>query len=144
MIFNCAAKQLVGLPFPGLHRRCRGWPHPREPGRTGRSITGSFKGELSEFVSAYAVARTCYGLIFGKDRHLQGKAHTYTVKSMNNRLRCYLARLRRRTHCYSKSAANLRDSLLFVFGRRLQCPLIPQSTTITCPQLWEEDVSIPI
>jgi hypothetical protein len=41
---------------------------------------------------------------------------------MNNRLRCYLARLRRKTHCYTKSVVNLRDSLLFVFARRLALP----------------------
>lgn len=86
----------------------------------------------------------CYNAIFNKDQHLKGKAHTYTIESMNNRLRCYLARLRRKTHCYSKSVTNLRDSLMFVFMRRLHCKLKPQSATIVCPRLWEDDVSIPI
>ena len=86
----------------------------------------------------------CYGAIFDKERHLQGKAHTYTIESMNNRLRCHLARLRRKTHCYSKCVENLRDSLLFVFHRCLGCELVPQSSTIICPRLWEDDVSIPI
>jgi hypothetical protein len=63
---------------------------------------------------------------------------------MNNRLRCYLARLRRKTHCYSKSVQNLRDSLLFVFGRRIKCQLVAQTSNIICPRLWEDDVSIPI
>lgn len=86
----------------------------------------------------------CYNHIFNPEQHLKGKAHTYTIESMNNRLRCYLARLRRKTHCYSKSVGNLRDSLLFVFQRRIKCPLVSQVSTIICPRLWEDDVSIPI
>jgi len=31
----------------------------------------------------------------------------------NNRLRVYLARLRRKTHCYTKKLANLAASILF-------------------------------
>ena len=54
-----------------------------------------------------------YGLIFSEHRHLQGKAHTFTIQSHNNRLRCCLARLRRKTHCYTKKLANLSASILF-------------------------------
>ena len=54
-----------------------------------------------------------YGLIFAQSRHLQGKAHTFTIESHNNRLRVYLARLRRKTHCYTKKLANLAASILF-------------------------------
>ena len=54
-----------------------------------------------------------YGKIFGQDRHVQGKAHTFTIESLNNRIRCYLARLKRRTHSYSKSRENLAASILF-------------------------------
>jgi hypothetical protein len=39
---------------------------------------------------------------------------------------------------------NLRDSLLFVFGRRIKCQLVAQTSSIICPRLWEDDVSIPI
>ncbi|MDB5929668.1 MAG: hypothetical protein JWR60_1375 [Polaromonas sp.] len=63
---------------------------------------------------------------------------------MNNRLRCHLARLRRKTHCYSKSVNNLRDSLLFIFQRCLRCELAAQTSTIVCPRLWDDDISIPI
>jgi hypothetical protein len=38
----------------------------------------------------------------------------------------------------------LRDSLLFVFHRRLKCELTAQTGTILCPRVWEESVSIPI
>ena len=41
------------------------------------------------------------GQIFASAQHLQGKAHTFTIESGNNRIRIYLACLRRKTHCYS-------------------------------------------
>jgi IS1 family transposase len=44
---------------------------------------------------------------------VQGKAHTFPIESHNNRLRCCLARLRRKTHCYTKKLANLAASILF-------------------------------
>ena len=52
------------------------------------------------------------GKIFSQDRHVQGKAHTFTIESLNNRIRCYLARLKRRTHSDSKSRKNLAASNL--------------------------------
>ncbi len=54
-----------------------------------------------------------YAKIFGDQNHVQGKAHTFTIESLNNRIRCYLARLKRRTHSYSKSQANLAASIRF-------------------------------
>jgi insertion element IS1 protein InsB len=51
-------------------------------------------------------------LIFANHKHLQGKAYTFTIESHNNRLRVYLARLRRKTHCYSKKIKNLAASIL--------------------------------
>ena len=54
-----------------------------------------------------------YGLIFARHRHLQGQAHTFTIESHNNRIRVSLARLRRKTHCYTKKLANLAASILF-------------------------------
>ena len=63
---------------------------------------------------------------------------------MNNRLRCYLAALRRRTHCYSKSAANLRDSILFVWQRKFGQSLEPATGSIQCERLWGKSISIPV
>jgi insertion element IS1 protein InsB len=56
-----------------------------------------------------------YGIIFEEQNHLQGKAHTFTIESYNNRIRVYLARLRRKTHCYSKSLKNLSASIALLF-----------------------------
>ena len=52
-----------------------------------------------------------YAEIFENHPHLQGKAHTFTIESWNARLRHYLARLHRKTHCYSKSRDMLRWSI---------------------------------
>ena len=45
--------------------------------------------------------RPYLALLAGRD-HQVGKAHTHHIESMNNKLRCYLARLRRKTHSYSR------------------------------------------
>ena len=59
-----------------------------------------------------------YGIIFAQHRHVQGQAHTFTIESCNHRLRVYLARLRRKTHCYRKSLANLAASILLYLIRK--------------------------
>jgi IS1 family transposase len=64
-----------------------------------------------------------YGVIFGRYNHLQGKAHTFTIESCNNRIRCYLARLRRKTHCYSKKLENLAASILFYLLYKTSIPI---------------------
>jgi len=53
-----------------------------------------------------------YGKIFEGQDHLKGKAYTFTIVSWNNRARIYLARLRRKTGCYSKPEKNLAASVL--------------------------------
>ncbi|MBQ6854941.1 MAG: IS1 family transposase, partial [Alphaproteobacteria bacterium] len=47
-----------------------------------------------------------------ENKHLWGKAHTYTVERTNRRIRHYLARLVRKTYCFSKSIHMLDDSIL--------------------------------
>ena len=55
-------------------------------------------------------------------KHLLGKAHTYTVERMNRLLRYYLARLARKTYCYSKSLQMIKFSLLLFMHREfVQC-----------------------
>ena len=75
--------------------------------------------------------------LFEQEKRQTGKAYTFTIESMNNQLRCHLARLKRRTHSYSKSAANLRDSLLFVFQRRFGCALTAQTGLAVCKRIWQ-------
>ena len=56
-----------------------------------------------------------YSEIIPKRMHIQSKAETYTVEGYNSLLRHYLARLKRRTKCYSKSAEMLWYSLKLLF-----------------------------
>ena len=67
-----------------------------------------------------------YANIFCGQKHVQGKAHTFTIESLNNRIRCYLARLKRKTHSYSKSKANLAASILLFLVRKCGGELIAQ------------------
>ena len=47
--------------------------------------------------------------------HVQSKKETYTVENYNGLLRHYLARLRRKTKCYTKSIEMLQISIaLFI------------------------------
>ena len=73
-----------------------------------------------------------YAKIFSQANHVQGKAHTCTRESLNNRSRCYLARLKRRTHSYSKARQNLAASILFFIIKKCggELGLAPQSIPV--------------
>ena len=71
-----------------------------------------------------------YAKIFCAENHVQGKAHTFTIESLNNRIRCYLARLKRKTHSYSKSKVNLAASILLFIVRKCGGELVPAPASI--------------
>ena len=71
-----------------------------------------------------------YAKIFGGQNQVQGKAHTFTIESLNNRIRCYLARLKRRTHNYSKSKENLAAGILFFIVIKCGGELVPNTKSI--------------
>ncbi|AAM06743.1 conserved hypothetical protein [Methanosarcina acetivorans C2A] len=50
--------------------------------------------------------------------HTQSKAETYTVEGYNGILRHFLARLRRKTKCYTKSLEMLKYSVLLLMKHR--------------------------
>ena len=85
-----------------------------------------------------------YRAIIARNQHTTGKAHTHHIESMNNKLRCYLARLRRKTHSYSKSVQALVHSLLFVWRRKFGATLQPQTGCLNSERLWEANIKIPI
>ena len=68
--------------------------------------------------------------IFAKENHVQGKAHTFTIESLNNRIRCHLARLKRKTHNYSKSQINLAASILFFIVKKRGGELVSERKSI--------------
>jgi len=53
-------------------------------------------------------------------KHIQSKAETYTVEGYNSLFRHFLARMRRKTKCYTKSPEILRYSLLFLMKKKKQ------------------------
>ena len=61
-----------------------------------------------------------YAEVFRDHNHLQGKARTFTIESGNARLRHYLARLHRKTHCYSKSRAMLQWSIRLFLAEKCE------------------------
>ena len=71
-----------------------------------------------------------YAKIFCAKNHVQGKAHTFTIESLNNRIRCDLARLKRKTHSYSKSKVNLAASILLFIVRKCGGELVPAPLSI--------------
>lgn len=71
-----------------------------------------------------------YAKIFCQANQVQGKAHTFTIESLNNRIRCYLARLKRQTHSYSKSKVNLAASSLFFIVKKCGGELVPAPLSI--------------
>ena len=71
-----------------------------------------------------------YAKIFCAENHVQGKAHTCTIESLNNRIRCDLARLKRKTHSDSKSKVNLAASILFFIVRKCGGELVPAALSI--------------
>ena len=59
-----------------------------------------------------------YEVIVPKVKHIQSKAETYTVEGYNSLFRHYLARMRRKSKCYSKSKQMLELSMLLLMHKR--------------------------
>ena len=58
-----------------------------------------------------------YPQLIAADKLIQSKEETYTVEAYNTRLRHYLARLGRKTLCYSKSWLMLYYSILLLMHK---------------------------
>jgi len=50
--------------------------------------------------------------------HVQSKAETFTVEGYNSLFRHFLARLRRKSKCYSKSAERLKEAIIMLMLKR--------------------------
>ena len=53
-----------------------------------------------------------------EEKLIQTKKETYTVESYNGLIRHFLARFRRKSKCYSKSADMLKYSLMLFFAKK--------------------------
>ena len=58
-----------------------------------------------------------YGKFIPPAKHIQSKAETFTVEGYNSLFRHFLARLRRKSKCYSKSEKMLRLSVLLLMAK---------------------------
>lgn len=59
-----------------------------------------------------------YENIVPKEKHVQSKAETFTVEGYNSLFRHFLARMRRKSKCYSKSVKMLKLSVLLLMAHR--------------------------
>ena len=53
-----------------------------------------------------------------QDKHVQSKAETFTVEGYNSLFRHFLARLRRKSKCYSKNADRLKEAVMMLMLKR--------------------------
>jgi insertion element IS1 protein InsB len=59
-----------------------------------------------------------YESIIPKGKHIQTKAETFTVEGYNSLFRHFLARMRRKSKCYSKKMEMLKLSFLLLIHYR--------------------------
>ena len=62
-----------------------------------------------------------YEKFIPKDKHIQSKAETFTVEGYNSIFRHFLARMRRKSKCYSKSKKMLEYSMMLLMAKRNGC-----------------------
>ena len=71
----------------------------------------SIEQVMTDFWEAYV------GVI-PEEKHIQSKAETYTVEGYNSLFRHFLARMRRKSKCYTKSLKMLEYSFLLLMLKR--------------------------
>jgi len=59
-----------------------------------------------------------YEHIIPAEKHIQSKAETFTVEGYNSLFRHFLARMRRKSKCYSKKVEMLKISILLLMHCR--------------------------
>ena len=71
--------------------------------------------EMDRIVSDYWKP---YESIIPKEKHIQSKTETFTVEGYNSLFRHFLARMRRKSKCYSKCVAMLKLSIFLLMHHR--------------------------
>ena len=59
-----------------------------------------------------------YETIVPQEKHIQTKAETFTIEGYNSLFRHFLARMRRKSKCYSKKVEMLKLSVLLLMHYR--------------------------
>ena len=84
---------------------------------TGRQLWDKIKDRASSAIIA-TDHWAAYADFIPAERHIQSKAETYTVEGYNSILRHFLARMRRKSRCYTKSEEMLKYSVILLFEKR--------------------------
>ena len=84
--------------------------------KTGRKLWDQIKHRTKRFVMTDYWSP--YEKFVPNDKHIQSKAHTYTVEGYNSLFRHFLARMRRKSKCYSKSQTMLEYSVKLLMAKR--------------------------
>jgi insertion element IS1 protein InsB len=83
---------------------------------TGRKLWESIKNDdITDVMGDYW---SPYENFIPPELHTQSKAETYTVEGYNSLFRHFLARLRRKSKCYSKSKDMLKYSVMLLMLKR--------------------------
>ena len=59
-----------------------------------------------------------YQKFIPQDKNIQSKAETFTVEEYNSLFRYFLARLRRKSKCYSKNTDKLKEAVMMPMLKR--------------------------
>lgn len=59
-----------------------------------------------------------YPKILPEEKHIQSKSETFTVEGYNSLFRHFLARLRRKSKCYSKNIDRLKEAIMMLMLKR--------------------------
>lgn len=91
---------------------------------TGLKLWQAIAGRLHKVVTIATDYWEAYKDFVPPLKHLQGKGTTSLIESFNSRLRHYLARLHRKTKCYSKSFTMLQLSVHLLILKLNHSPTI--------------------
>ena len=70
---------------------------------------------LDKIMTDYWIA---YPKILPGEKHIQSKSETFTVEGYNSLFRHFLARLTRKSKCYSKNIDRLKEAILMLMLKR--------------------------
>ena len=85
---------------------------------TGTQLWEKIKGVASDNSLIMTDYWKAYGELLPQERHVKSKKETFAVEGYNSLLRHFLARLRRKTTCYSKSKEMLFYSLMLLMEKQ--------------------------
>ena len=85
--------------------------------KTGKCLWNKLKDKpMARVMTDYWKA---YENIVPKEIHTQSKSETYTIEGYNSLFRHFLARLRRKTTCYTKNVNSLKEAVIMLMLKKI-------------------------